>query len=278
MSRLQDTPLAKNNKTPSQLKVDTMNRIENSLAGFHPTTLEDMNAIKLLKRYDTKFIFHKNQAGAVFDYLSGKYKILEIGDNRSFGYETLYYDTDDFHFYHQHHNRKLNRYKIRYRRYRQSDKCYFEVKFKNNRQKTIKSRLPLTNGNIHSDLSEETKRFAKERMIIGDCRIVDNIKPKLKVEYNRITFANHAGKERLTIDTDLTYIDGKANRNKIDNLIIAELKSENVSPNAELYQYFKGLKILPTKFSKYCIGVAMTGLNVKRNRFKKKLMKLNRLS
>jgi hypothetical protein len=255
-----------------------MNRIEQTIAAFNPATLEDLSAIKLLKRFDTKFIFHREQLGAVFDYLSGRYQILEIGSNRSFGYETLYYDTDDYLFYHQHHNRKLNRYKIRCRRYRQSDQCYFEVKFKNNRRKTIKSRLPLGNGGIHPGLSEDSKFFAKERMLVGDSRVIDKIKPTLKVEYNRITFANPANKERLTVDTGLTFVDRDEGRHQIDNLIIAELKSENVSPNSMLYQDLKGLRIYPSKFSKYCMGIAMTQPHVKTNRFKKKILGLKKFS
>jgi hypothetical protein len=136
----------------------------------------------------------------------------------------------------------------------------------------------LENGSIHPDLSEASKVFAKERMRIGDGRIVDKINPKLTVEYNRITFANPANKERLTIDTDLTFIDRDANRHRIDNLIIAELKSENVSPNSVLYQHLKGLGIFPSKFSKYCMGIAMTRQNVKHNRFKKKILSLKRFS
>jgi hypothetical protein len=267
-------PLAKTNILQMGLKTDTIHQRVNTLADFHPTTLDDMNGITLQKRYDTKFIFHKDQLGDVFDHLAGNYKILEIGEHRSFTYETLYYDTDDYLFYHQHHNQKLNRYKIRCRLYRQSNQRYFEIKFKNNHKKTIKSRLPLTDGDIHSGLSEESRIFAKKHMTAGKCRIVDQINPKLKVEYNRITFINHANKERLTIDNDLTYIDKNYKRCRIDNLVIAELKSEKVSMNSALYQYLKGLKILPTRFSKYCMGVAMTEQRVKSNRFKKKLLRL----
>lgn len=254
-----------------------MNRMEDTLAAFRPTTLEDLDIIKLLKRYDTKFIFHRNQVDAVFDYLTENYDILEIGENRSFTYETVYYDTDDYLFYHQHHNRKLNRYKFRSRRYAQSDQCFFEVKFKNNRRKTIKSRLHLGQGGIQHSLSEDSKAFAREHMSVGDGRIIDDMKPKLKTEYSRITFANHAKKERLTIDTGLTYTGRNAGRHRFDNLVIAELKSEHNSLNTELFQHFKELKIFPTRFSKYCIGVAMTERNVKRNRFKKKLLKLTTL-
>jgi len=255
-----------------------MNRTENFLAGFHPTTLEDLNVIKLLKRYDTKFIFHRDRLKAVFDFLAGDYQILEMGDHRAFDYETLYYDTDDYFFYYQHHNRKLNRYKVRCRRYANSNECYFEVKFKNNKRKTIKSRLPLKNGSIHPELSEYSLAFAKECFLNGDCRVIDQLKPKLKVEYNRITFSNLARKERLTVDTDLTFVDRSSNRHRIDNLIIAELKSDRLSMNGELFRHLKGLKIFPAKFSKYCMGIALTVKDVKRNRFKRNLLKIERLS
>jgi hypothetical protein len=247
------------------------------LAGFQPTTPEDLYTLRLLNRYDTKFIFHKDKLPSLFDYLAGDYKILEAGDDRSFEYENLYYDTDDYFFYHQHHNGKLNRYKFRSRRYIQSGMCFFEVKFKNNRRKTIKNRLPLGQVHISPDLSEESKLFAREHLVTDDGRIIDAIKPKLKIEYSRITFANHERKERLTIDTGLTYIGRNTSRRRIDNLAIAELKSERPSLNAALFQKLKELKIFPTRFSKYCIGIAMTEQNVKRNRFKKKLLKLTPL-
>ncbi|MGD9249563.1 MAG: polyphosphate polymerase domain-containing protein [Desulfobacteraceae bacterium] len=248
----------------------------NRLADFHPTTLDDMDGIKLLKRYDTKFTFHKDQLADVFSHLTQNYKILEIGNHRSFTYENIYYDTDDYLFYNQHHNKKLNRYKIRCRRYQQSNQRFFEVKFKNNRRKTIKSRLPLANGEIHPGLCEESKIFAKEHMTNGDRRIVDQLRPKLQVEYNRITLTNQAKKERLTIDIGLTYIDKNSKRCRIDNLVIAELKSEKVSMNSKLYQFLKGLNIFPTRFSKYCMGVAMTEQRIKSNRFKKNLLRLKR--
>jgi hypothetical protein len=134
----------------------------------------------------------------------------------------------------------------------------------------------LENGKLHSDLSEESINFAKEKMNNGDGCIVERIKPKLKIEYNRITFANYTRKERLTIDTGLSYIGRNSKRKRIENLIIAELKSKKLSVNAELYQHLKRLKIFPVRFSKYCMGVAMTEQNVKYNRFKKKLQKLNK--
>ena len=73
--------------------------------------------------------------------LARQYEVLEIDNKRFFKYQNLYFDTDDFFFYHQHHNRNLSRYKVRFRRYVDTNQCYFEVKHKNNKRKTLKSRL-----------------------------------------------------------------------------------------------------------------------------------------
>lgn len=255
-----------------------MNRIKNILTYFKPTSLESLEILKLLNRYDTKFIFSSDQLIPVLDFLVGYYEVLKIGDRRCFQYQNLYYDTDDFFFYHQHHNRKYTRYKIRCRRYVDSNQCYFEVKQKNNKKKTIKSRLLLENDNSSSELSEESKSFARNRILLNNGDFIDQIKPKLRVEFDRITFANHTDKERITIDLNLAFTNKNSFSKKLDNLVIAELKSEKHTFNSLFIKYLKSLKIYPARFSKYCIGVAITEEKIKCNRFKKKLIKLNQLN
>jgi hypothetical protein len=251
---------------------------ENYLTRFHTVTLEDLEIIKLLQRRDTKFIFHKNQLIFILEYLSRNYEILEIDNNRLFGYQNLYFDTDDYFFYHQHHNSKLSRYKIRCRRYIESNQCYFEVKHKDNKKKTIKRRLLLDDKRISEELSEESKKFAKNLVSINNGEIIDRVKPKLWIEFDRITFANRFNKERLTIDTNLTYSDRNSPPQKMNGLVIAELKSESFSLNSRFFQYLKSLGISPIRISKYCIGIAIIKSNIRYNRFKKKLLKLAKLN
>jgi len=254
-----------------------MDSIGKYLDHFKTIDLSGLDSIKLMKRYDTKFIFHRHKLKSVFDYLHENYQILEINENRAFEYENLYYDTDDRFFYHQHHNRKLNRYKIRCRRYKETKQCFFEIKFKNNKNKTIKTRLLLEENEISKKLSEGSKEFARRLVLLNNGNIIDRVNPSIWITFNRITFANLTGNERLTFDMDLTYTDISLNSRKINNLIIAELKSENASMNSPFFQYLKSLKIYPGNFSKYCIGIALMEKNVKSNRFKNKLLKLKNL-
>jgi hypothetical protein len=254
-----------------------MDQVEKYLADFPTIGLDELDAIKLMKRYDTKFIFHKDKLKSVFDYLRNNYQVLAINRNRVFKYENVYYDTDNHFFYYQHHNKKLNRYKIRCRKYIETNQCYFEVKFKSNKAKTIKTRLLLKDNHINGKLTDESKEFARKSVLINNDNIIDKISPSLWISFNRVTFANLVNKERLTFDINLTYTDKKSNNQKINNLIIAELKSEKLSMNSTFFQYLKSLEISPSNFSKYCMGIAITEKNIRYNRFKNKLLKLKNL-
>jgi len=252
-----------------------MQQLKNSLNYFKRLSLEDLDDIKLLKRFDTKFVFHKDKLKSVFEYLYQQYGILEIEGNRNFRYQSLYYDTDDYFFYHQHHNKKLNRYKIRCRRYIESDQCYFEIKFKNNKSKTIKTRLLLEEGIITPSLSVNKKEFVRKNITNGfNDFLAETIRPKLWVIFDRTTLADPISKERFTFDLNLTYIDINSNRHSFSDLVIAELKSESLSLDPLFFQHLKSLKIFPTTFSKYCMGIVTVNKDIKANRFKRTLLKL----
>jgi len=210
-------------------------------------------------------------------YIYNNHKILEIANKRIFQYQNLYFDTDDYFFYRQHHNKKLNRYKIRYRKYIETNQCYFEIKFKNNLKKTIKDRLLLEEKNINYELTERAKKFAGKCILKEQQYLIEKIRPKLWIEFFRITFANQGSGERLTFDFNLTYSDKISYLETINNLVIVEHKSERSSLNSLFSQYLKSLKILPATFSKYCAGIAVKEKNIKQNRFKKNLIKLKEL-
>src|SRR4051812_18873006 len=100
-----------------------------------------MDNVKLMNRTDTKFLFTTDQFETVLNEVAPYYKVLEVNGKRLNHYKTLYYDTSDLALYNKHHNGKLNRYKIRHRTYVESDTGFLEVKFKNNKGRTIKNRV-----------------------------------------------------------------------------------------------------------------------------------------
>src|ERR1035437_6971374 len=107
------------------------------LCSFDPITLAEMDSVKLLDRMDTKFIFNFNQFPEILKNLGQYYKILDVNGVKQNRYETLYFDTPDYKLYMDHHNGRTNRYKVRYRKYVDSDLVFFEVKYKNCKGRTI---------------------------------------------------------------------------------------------------------------------------------------------
>ena len=113
------------------------------LSNFKTIQLKDMDLVKLLNRKDTKFVFHNSKIDHLLEKLSSTYKLLQINDMNTFTYHNTYFDTEDNLFYNQHHNEKRNRFKVRFRQYSGTDDCYFEIKTKNNKNRTIKKRLKV---------------------------------------------------------------------------------------------------------------------------------------
>ena len=83
------------------------------LARFEPVSLRDLDDVALQDRVDTKMLLTVNQLCSALHQLTDHYQVLKIDGRRMHRYQTLYFDTPDLDFYHQHHNGKRNRYKVR---------------------------------------------------------------------------------------------------------------------------------------------------------------------
>src|SRR5690348_13827055 len=116
-------------------------KVRHILSEYHPISLKEMDDVKLMDRMDLKFVFSMNELPFILSEVKPYYRSLEASGTRISRYETLYYDTHDFELYNRHHSGKMNRYKVRSRKYVESDLHFFEVKYKNNRGRTIKTRI-----------------------------------------------------------------------------------------------------------------------------------------
>ena len=110
--------------------------INTILSSFDSISLNEMDEVKLMNRTDTKFIFEYSLLQKVLNEIKDHYYVLNIDGVRLNAYRSLYFDTDDFKFYFDHHNGKKSRIKVRYREYMDSGLCFLEVK-----KKIIKARL-----------------------------------------------------------------------------------------------------------------------------------------
>ena len=86
-----------------------------------------------MKRTDTKFVVSKKMLPVLLETLKEKYRVLEIDNNRVMTYNSLYFDTKDQKFYREHHNGKINRLKVRMRKYVESELFFLEIKQKDHK-------------------------------------------------------------------------------------------------------------------------------------------------
>jgi hypothetical protein len=223
---------------------------------FTPITLDEMEGVKLMNRTDTKFIFNFKYFTEVMKEVMQHYRALEIGGRRISRYETLYYDTAGFDLYNEHHKGKLNRYKIRHRTYVDSNAGYLEVKFKNNKGRTIKTRI--SKKQVPYDWQGDSVEFLTKMLPFQH----DKLQPVIWINYNRITLVNRNSAERLTIDLDLEFKwEGK--HQVLDGLVIAEVKQEK-RKQSPFMTVMKKKFIREGAISKYCMGIAFTCDTVKR--------------
>ena len=237
---------------------------------FAPISLEQMSGVKLMNRTDTKFVTTTDRLRLLLQMACNDYYVQEIDGGRNLEYDTTYFDTTAFDMYNQHQWNHTNRQKIRFRTYCVSGLQFMEVKTKNNHGRTKKKRMEVTDMN----LAEQAKSdFIGKHLRYG----VDTLQPALNNHFSRITLVNKAKTERLTIDSALRFHNIVSGVDKdMGDLVIIELKRDGLvySPVLEM---LRQLRIHPHGFSKYCMGSALTNPDLRVNRFKRKLIEINKI-
>ena len=242
-----------------------MNRI--NLDKFQPISLEEMDAVSLMKRVDTKFIFNIKILPQLLENIHKEYRVLEINKNRVMTYKSNYFDTPNSDLYLMHHNGKAKRVKIRIRNYVESNLFFLEVKKKFNKGNTEKSRIRIDS--LNEDLDIKSLSFIQK--LVGKSY---TLKKSINNQFNRFTLVNHLMTERVTIDLNLSY----NNRPFKDDLVILELKQQRLNRHSAVFQSLKSMGIHPMRVSKYCIGMAKNDPSLKQNIFKRKFKKINKIT
>lgn len=241
----------------------TMNAL---ISKFQPISLSEMGGIKLMNRTDTKFVTSIDKLMQLLQMAGDEYRVQEIDGKRNMSYATIYYDSKDYAFYNAHHDGHAGRQKVRVRSYVDSQLSFLEVKTKDNHGKTYKSRISADDASAQN--------FLKQVLHI-DPQLLEQ---KIENSFHRITLVNKAMTERLTIDTDLSFLNLVTGMKcSLPQLAIIELKRDGLQPSPIL-PMLRELRIHPGGFSKYCIGEALTNPSLRINRLKPRLQKLMKIS
>lgn len=240
------------------------------IQSLNPIGLAEMDRVALMNRVDTKFVINRDTLLDVLGPIASDYRVLEVDGQRISPYATLYFDTPALDCYLEHHNRKLNRRKYRMRKYLASGVSFLEIKAKSNRGRTDKQRTSLED--IEETVSSESAEFI--RSVTGD---LPDLQPQLWTYFSRVTLVNKRHAERVTLDWGLDFRDRDSSK-KMPDVVIAEIKQESDDRSTPVRQQLRELAIRPMRVSKYCLGSMLLRPALKRNRFKKKLLAIERIA
>jgi hypothetical protein len=249
-----------------------LNEMHTLLRSCSPITLEEMDSVKLMNRFDTKFVFSSDRLPAFLEFLTSNYKILEISGERSFKYDTMYLDTSDYLFYNQHVTGKLARHKVRYRSYESTGVTYLEIKEKTNKNRTIKWRIKKDFNSVAYD--SEASEFIQEHILQQENL---NLHPVMQNGFTRITMVGVGTHERITIDFNMDFQSVNGQSVSLPFISIVELKSESFACHSPFRSAVLHSGIHPIGFSKYCIGNALLIDIPKKNILKQRLLLIKKI-
>ncbi|MFI7063085.1 polyphosphate polymerase domain-containing protein [Kribbella sp. NPDC050124] len=246
-----------------------------ALAQLAPITLEEVLAeASLQTRVDRKYLVPIATFVELVTRLRHRFAVLEIDGQRTFRYESVYFDTPSHGLYRQHVQRRRYRYKVRTRSYLDSGECSFEVKLKGNRSETVKSRMPYPLED-RARLTGPAREFLAEQLRTAyGVGVIDRLQPALTTTYRRSTLVDRVEHARMTCDIDLRFFDRDAAVDVLPNTVLVESKTSGRAGAADLV--LRDLQVRPIQVSKYCVAAALLNPQLRANPWHRTLRQLTR--
>lgn len=242
--------------------------MDSILSTYISISLDEMKKVRLMNRTDTKYVTTVPRFMMLLEEAKDFYFVQRIDGECIMPYYTLYYDTPDSAMYMEHLRGRKRRQKIRIRRYECSEMSFWEIKNKNNKGRTQKVRIPYDSTDPVG-LGDFIGKYGNYPL--------SELSERIENRFRRITLVNRNLTERLTIDTQLRFHNLLTEETCLMNgLVIIELKRDGNTPSPIL-EMLRRLHIHPAKFSKYCVGMALTDERLKYNRFKPRLRMIDKM-
>jgi len=104
------------------------------------------------------------------------------------------------------------------------------------------------------------------------------MKPSLKNSFTRLTLVNKDFSERITIDYNLWFQDSDSGNETLkDEICIVEVKRGRSAEKSIFMKVLDKNRIRSMGFSKYCMGLVFTNSELKKNRFKQRVRKIDKI-
>jgi hypothetical protein len=245
--------------------------IESAASRFEPLSLQELGGAALMDRIDTKFIVPSWVVPDLLAPCADRYRVLEINGQRLGAYLTRYFDTPDLRLYHTHHAGRMPRYKVRVRSYLDTGMSFLELKLRTNKRRTVKTRVLLDSRHEHP-----LARLGEEQFFgVAHDTEPESLTQTLTVDYSRMTLVSRDVPERITVDVMLTLRRDGAVRT-LPSVAIVEVKQARHGDSV-FREALRDANMRPGGVSKYCLGIAMLEPGVRKNNFKPRLRRIEKM-
>jgi len=235
---------------------------EEQISALPGISLDALNdAAALQTRVDRKYILDAAELSALLNVLPDRLAALEIDGQRSFGYESVYFDTPDLESFASAAYKRRKRFKVRTRSYIDARTTMLEVKTRGHRGGIVKTRQ--AHGFDHrAQLDRHGWDFVDR--LLGRYGFAETLQPVLSTRYDRMTVVDLDDVTRMTIDSGLRCTATSGNSVGLDAFIV-ETKSTGSPSVADRELWALGVR--PSRISKFGTGMAALDPSLPSNRW-----------
>jgi hypothetical protein len=238
---------------------------------FERIQLHEIGTSSFMDRLDRKFLLNEDEIRRLVSGLESDYRVVEAAKSCCSPYHTKYFDTPDYKFFSDHHKGKGFRTKIRYRSYPRTKTNFLEVKHKNNKGRTSKSRIPVES--TSSDFAKPEREFLAASAYDPG---TDELIHAVTIDYLRLAFISRDHEERFSIDFRMT-AHRKGQSISFGNLAVAEIKQYRYHTSA-VVERLREMGCLESSMSKYCLSLSLLEPKLKANNFKPTLQRIRKIN
>lgn len=205
----------------------------------------------LQTRHDRKYLVEPEMLDDLLAAIAGSASALEIEGERTFRYETVYFDTPELVSYLGAARRRPRRFKVRTRCYHDTHQCTLEVKTRDARGRAVKLRHPylVADRNVLTDASRRLVASVPE---VGGA--ASQLQRTLTTTYHRSTLFLPDEHGRATIDTGVAFCAPGRGTVSLPGLVLIETKTLARPSIVDRALWSLGRR--PIAISKYCTGLA----------------------
>ena len=168
-----------------------------SVAALPRTSLDAMEAVQLMRRFDTKYVLPESWLPDLFATMAPHAHVLEVAGQVECRYDNLYFELPGEQFLQDHLRGKARRMKVRSRTYGSNGLTFLEVKERIPGGRTEKHRMACQEG-VSSSLTEPQFQFLEDH--VDRAR---ELEARLNGAFLRTTLVDFDRRERVTIDRSL---------------------------------------------------------------------------